>query len=81
MSTPLQDAVKKITGDELPDFYNIVLERPKVRMGMQPDIMMWLQARRAVVHAADCLSCDILLERLTARCRSRRMLLTDFIGD
>ena len=24
-----QDAVKKITGDELPDFYNIVLERPK----------------------------------------------------
>lgn len=25
----LQDAVKKITGDELPDFYNIVLERPK----------------------------------------------------
>ncbi|EFN57451.1 hypothetical protein CHLNCDRAFT_142939 [Chlorella variabilis] len=23
------DAVKKITGDELPDFYNIVLERPK----------------------------------------------------
>lgn len=26
---PAQDAVKKITGDELPDFYNIVLERPK----------------------------------------------------
>lgn len=25
----LQDAVKKITGSELPDFYNIVLERPK----------------------------------------------------
>lgn len=25
----IQDAVKKITGDELPDFYNIVLERPK----------------------------------------------------
>ena len=25
----LQDAVKKITGDELPDFYNIVLERPR----------------------------------------------------
>lgn len=25
----LQDAVKKITGDELPDFYNILLERPK----------------------------------------------------
>lgn len=25
----MQDAVKKITGDELPDFYNIVLERPK----------------------------------------------------
>ena len=25
----LQDAVKRITGDELPDFYNIVLERPK----------------------------------------------------
>lgn len=25
----VQDAVKKITGDELPDFYNIVLERPK----------------------------------------------------
>jgi len=25
----LQDSVKKITGDELPDFYNIVLERPK----------------------------------------------------
>lgn len=25
----LQDAVKRITGSELPDFYNIVLERPK----------------------------------------------------
>jgi [histone H3]-lysine4 N-trimethyltransferase ATXR3 len=25
----LQDAVKKITGDELPDFYNITLERPR----------------------------------------------------
>ena len=25
----LQDAVKKLTGSELPDFYNIVLERPK----------------------------------------------------
>ncbi len=25
----IQDAVKRITGDELPDFYNIVLERPK----------------------------------------------------
>ena len=25
----LQDAVKKITGDELPDFYNIQLERPR----------------------------------------------------
>jgi hypothetical protein len=25
----IQDAVKKITGDELPDFYNIVLERPR----------------------------------------------------
>lgn len=25
----LQDAVKKITGDELPDFYNIALERPR----------------------------------------------------
>jgi len=24
-----QDAVKRITGDELPDFYNILLERPK----------------------------------------------------
>ncbi|PRW58999.1 putative histone-lysine N-methyltransferase ATXR3 isoform X1 [Chlorella sorokiniana] len=25
----IQDAVKRITGDELPDFYNILLERPK----------------------------------------------------
>ena len=25
----LQDAVKKITGDELPDFYNIAIERPR----------------------------------------------------
>jgi hypothetical protein len=24
----LQDAIKKIMGDELPDFYNITLERP-----------------------------------------------------
>lgn len=28
-ATMHQDAVKRITGDELPDFYNIVLERPK----------------------------------------------------
>jgi hypothetical protein len=25
----LQDAIKKGTNDELPDFYNIVLERPR----------------------------------------------------
>lgn len=25
----IQDAIKKITGEELPDFYNITLERPK----------------------------------------------------
>ena len=25
----LQDAIKKQSGDELPDFYNIVLERPR----------------------------------------------------
>jgi hypothetical protein len=24
-----QDVIKKSTGDELPDFYNIVLERPR----------------------------------------------------
>lgn len=26
---PPQDAAKKLTGEELPDFYNILLERPK----------------------------------------------------
>jgi hypothetical protein len=26
---PCQDAIKKTSRDELPDFYNIVLERPK----------------------------------------------------
>ena len=25
----MQDALKKVTKDELPDFYNIVLERPR----------------------------------------------------
>ena len=25
----MQDAIKKTTGSELPDFYNIVLERPR----------------------------------------------------
>lgn len=29
MLPTLQDAVKKVTGDELPDFYNIALERPQ----------------------------------------------------
>lgn len=28
-SGPLQDAIKKTSKDELPDFYNIQLERPK----------------------------------------------------
>ena len=25
----MQDAAKKLTGEELPDFYNIMLERPR----------------------------------------------------
>ena len=61
----MQDAIKKHTGEELPDFYNIVLERPrddpagydvlfvdaasKVRTVAQPPLHLCLLLSRADV--------------------------------
>lgn len=53
-----QDAVKKITGDELPDFYNIVLERPKD--DEQGYDVLFIDAASKVEH-----SCSTAVQRLT----------------
>ena len=48
-----QDAVKRITGDELPDFYNIVLERPKDDPGGYD--VLFVDAAAKVVGLGGCL--------------------------